>query len=62
MKCCPFCGSDSEVIEFRGVFWGRCKDTKECGVETGVKDSEEKAIVAWNTRDTTTYGDNWYGG
>lgn len=48
LKSCPFCGGEARTIPYSFEdFAVRCK---ECGCGTGIYDTEEEAIEAWNRR------------
>ena len=59
LKSCPFCGSTegphlviSFIPEFaKTLYWVRCgKVYGGCGVEGSGWNTEEEAVLAWNTR------------
>ena len=46
---CPFCGGEAELFDYPEMK-AYCVACLECGVETLIYSSKEKAIKAWNTR------------
>ena len=47
LKRCPFCNSEARVMSEFGDVWLVCKN---CGAGTGVFDTKEEAVNAWNSR------------
>jgi len=47
---CPFCGGDAQTDFIEGESY--LIECYACRAETGIKDSEEDAIAAWNRRAT----------
>lgn len=46
LKKCPFCGGEAEIIGCESA-WIVCK---ECYAKTGIFNTKEEAIEAWNRR------------
>lgn len=49
LKPCPFCSS-VQMIVTRPNDWGFCVMCANCGAESGVQDTRERAARAWNRR------------
>ena len=51
LKSCPFCGGESEILNFIGHgFVNYSVRCKKCFAEIPSVGSKEKAVIAWNTR------------
>lgn len=50
LKKCPFCGSDAILETSKFGYRVSCKQRALCGATQVFSDSEEEAIIAWNTR------------
>lgn len=47
LKPCPFCGKKARAIGIDGAAWWV---TCDCGIETKLHDTKEKAVETWNRR------------
>ena len=51
---CPFCGSEARTVQIGGngvpVEWYATCNSRVCGVETMLYDTEKEAINVWNRR------------
>lgn len=55
LKKCPFCGSTASVRmhdrgDYPGDDYSVCCNNSECEIETGLYETREEAIAAWNRR------------
>lgn len=53
LKPCPFCGGEAEMQHAMGEWWALCPI---CKANVDGKNTEQRAVEAWNSRAATTIG------
>lgn len=56
LEPCPFCGGEAQPRGLDPHFWASCKD---CHSETGISNTPQNAITAWNTRTAAQSESGW---